>query len=79
MPSVTVETTDWLTERLPEEASAMMRWPGHAEHVQFAEGRDVVEARIGARVRDHHQAVTDQNPATIRHDDSNPLVPAGDL
>ena len=28
MPSVRVETTDWLTDRLPEEASAMMRWPG---------------------------------------------------
>ena len=27
-PSVSVETTDWLSERLPEEASAMMRWPG---------------------------------------------------
>ena len=27
-PSVTVETTDWLIDRLPEEASAMMRCPG---------------------------------------------------
>ena len=72
MPSVRVETTDWLSDRLPEEASAMMRWPGHAEHVQLAEGRDIVEAGIGARVGNHDEAVTHQNPAAIRHDDSHP-------
>ena len=27
-PSVRIERTDWLSDRLPEEASAMMRSPG---------------------------------------------------
>ena len=67
MPSVSVERTDWLSDRLPEEAIAMMRSPGSREDVQLAEGRDVVEAGIGARVGDHHQAVAHQDSAAIGH------------
>ena len=37
--------------------------------VQFPEGRDVVEAGIGARVGDHHQAFAHQNSAAICHID----------
>ena len=37
------------------------------EDVQLAEGRDVVEAGIGARIGDHHQGVTHQNSAAIGH------------
>ena len=38
-----------------------------AEDVQLAEGRDVVEAGIGAGVGDHHQTVPHQNSAAIGH------------
>jgi len=38
-----------------------------AEDVEFAKGRDVVEAGIGAGVRDHDQAVPHQHSATIGH------------
>ena len=41
--------------------------------VQLAEGGDVVEAGIGARVGDHHQAVAHQNSAAIGHSD-RPLL-----
>ncbi len=37
------------------------------EDVQLAEGRDVVEAGIGAGIGDHHQPVAHQNSAAIRH------------
>src|SRR6187397_2605847 len=37
------------------------------EDMELAEGRDVVETRIGARVSDHHQAVTHQNSTAIGH------------
>jgi len=38
-----------------------------AEEMQLAEGRDVVEPRIGAGVGDHDHAVGHQYPATIGH------------
>ena len=37
------------------------------EHVQLAEGRDVVDARIGARVGDHDEAIAHEDADTIRH------------
>jgi hypothetical protein len=40
---------------------------GLGEDVELAEGRDVVEAGIGAGVGDHHQTVPNQNSATIGH------------
>ena len=52
--------------------------PRHAEHMQLAKRRNVVEARIGSRVGDHHQTVAHQNAATIGHFSSVP-APRGDL
>ena len=69
-PSRSMLRTDWLIERLPADAIAMMRSPGSREHVQLAEGGDVVDARIGAGVGKHHQAVAHQNSAAIGHDAS---------
>ena len=43
---------------------------GLAEDVELAESRNVVEAGIGARVRDHDQAVPHQNSAAISHSQS---------
>ena len=40
---------------------------GLGEDVQLAEGRDIVEAGIGAGVGDHHQTVPHQDSATIGH------------
>ena len=40
---------------------------GVLEHVQFAEGRNVVDPGIGPRVREHHQALAYQNSAAISH------------
>jgi len=40
---------------------------GLGEDVELAEGRDVVEAGIGAGIGDHDEAVPNQNPATIGH------------
>ena len=71
MPSLSMLTTDWLIDRLPEEASAITRSPGSREDVQLAEGRDVVEAGIGARVRDHDQPVAHQDAAAIGHGTSS--------
>ena len=62
-----LERTDWLSDRLPAEASAMMRSPGCVIDMQLAEGRDVVEAGIGARIGDHHEAVAHENSAAIGH------------
>ena len=60
-------TTDCASDRLPEDASAKTRWPGSYEHVQLAEGRDVVETGIGPRVGDHHETVANQDAAAIGH------------
>ena len=50
----------------------------HTEDVKLAEGRDIVEAGIGARVGNHDKAVAHQNPATIGHVDySPPLLARG--
>ena len=43
---------------------------GLAEDVELAESRNVVEAGIGARVRDHDEAVSHQNSAAIGHSQS---------
>ena len=40
---------------------------GLGEDMQLAEGRDVVEAGIGAGIRDHDETVPHQNSATIGH------------
>src|SRR5882724_11709280 len=40
---------------------------GLGEDVELAEGRDVVEAGIGAGVGDHDEPVPHQDPATIGH------------
>src|SRR5882724_7716017 len=53
-PSVSVDSTDWLIARF-------------AEDMEFAKGRDVVEAGIGTGVRDHDQTVPHQHSATIGH------------
>ena len=45
----------------------MMRSPGCGVDMQLAEGGDVVEAGIGARVGDHHQAVAHEDSAAIGH------------
>ena len=45
----------------------MMRSPGCVIDVQLAKGRDVVEARIGARIGDHDQAVAYKDSAAIGH------------
>ena len=67
MPSISIERTVWLSDRLPEEASAMIRSPGLREDMQLAEGGDVVETGIGARVGDHDQTVAHQDSAAIGH------------
>src|SRR5207237_10765724 len=38
-----------------------------AENMELSEGRDVVEAGIGAGIRDHDETVPHQNSATISH------------
>ena len=40
---------------------------GPLEEIQLAEGRDVVEPGVGARIGDHHQSIAHQNAATIGH------------
>jgi hypothetical protein len=71
---------DGLTEReVARGAEGHNALPGDAEDMKLAEGRDIVEPRVGSRVRDHDKAVTDQNPATIRHDDSKPRCRQRDI
>ena len=41
---------------------------GFDEDVELAEGRDVVDARIGAGIGEHHEAVPDEDAATIGHE-----------
>ena len=80
-PSISRLTTDCETDRLPAVASAITRSPGTREDVQLAEGRDVVEARIGARVRDHHEALLDQDAGAIGHrtlSAASPIARSGD-
>ena len=48
---------------------------GLFEHVQLAEGRDVVEAGIGAGVGDHDETVAHQDSAAIGHG-AAPIQPA---
>src|SRR5262249_20439821 len=38
------------------------------EYVQLAEGRDVVDARIGTGIREHYEAVANEDAAAIGHD-----------
>src|SRR5262245_3176859 len=38
------------------------------ERMELAEGRNIVDARIGAGVGKHHEAVADQDATAIRHD-----------
>jgi hypothetical protein len=59
-------TTDWLIERLPEVAIAMMRSPA-GKDMELAEGRDVVDAGIGAGVGEHDEAVANEDSAAIGH------------
>jgi hypothetical protein len=40
----------------------------HGDNMQLAEGGDVVQPGIGARVRHHHHAVSDQNASAICHE-----------
>ena len=42
-------------------------FPGLVEDMQLAEGRDVVEPGIGARVGDHHEALLDEDSGAIGH------------
>jgi len=57
-PSRRMLTTDWLMERLPAEAGDRHdALPRTGEDVELAEGRDVVDASIGAGVGEHHETV----------------------
>src|SRR5262249_1166680 len=40
---------------------------GLGKDVELAEGRDVVDARIGARIGEHDEAVANENAAAIGH------------
>src|SRR5262249_33275125 len=40
---------------------------GRGENMQLAEYRNIVEAGVRARVRDHHEAVVNEDPAAVGH------------
>src|SRR5208337_3483696 len=40
---------------------------GLGEYVQLAEGRDVVDPRIGACIGEHHEAISNENATAVSH------------
>ena len=61
MPSVTRLRTDWLTARFTGGGDGHHGLAGLLEQVQLAKCGNVVDARIGAGIGDHHQTFADKD------------------
>src|SRR5262249_42871517 len=79
-PSRRMLTTDWLTERLPAEAIAMMRWPGRVEMWSLRKvaklSTPAFVGGVGAGVGEHHETVAHEDAAAIGHDVRSAPCPA---
>ena len=67
MPSLTSVRTDWLTGQIAGGGDRDDHLAGLLEEMQLAKRGDVVDARIGAGVGDHHQTFADKDAHAIGH------------
>ena len=67
VPSVRRLTTACVTARLPEESSTKTRFARLLPGMELAEGGDIVDAGIGARIDRQHQAFLEHDPDAIGH------------